>query len=404
MADVTGSDPLLAWRGEFPILEESNYLISNSLGAMPRGVYDSLREYADTWAHRGIRAWGEGWWELNGAVGDRIGAIIGARPGSVSVHPNASIAVGVILSGLDFAAPRDEVVIEAGIFPSIKYVLDGMLPPGATLRVAASDDGGHTVDVERVLALIGDRTRLVVVSHVLFRSAAILDIAAIAERARRFGALVLVDGYHATGIVPVDVEALAADFYVSGVLKWMCGGPGGVFLHAGEQQLRSLRPRLTGWMAHRRPFDFDLELGPAELRGDAYRLLNGTPHVPCLYAIRPGVEILAAVGVARIRAKSLAQTARILAWAEARGFTVRTPRREAARGGTVVVDPPHSYELSRELIARGVLVDFRAGSGIRISPHFYNTDGEVDAALAAIDETLETGAWRRHAASRDFVT
>lgn len=395
-------DPLLAWRAEFPILEETNYLISNSLGAMPRGVYDSLREYADTWAARGVRAWGEGWWEMNGAVGDRIGAILGARPGTVSVHPNASIAMGILLSCLDFAAPRDEVVIEAGIFPSIRYVIGGMLPPEAKLRVAASDDGGHTVDVGRMIELIGERTRLVVVSHVLFRSAAILDVAAVVEKARRCGALVAVDGYHATGIVPVDVDALGADFYVSGVLKWMCGGPGGVFLHAADEHLRSLEPRLTGWMAHRRPFDF--ELGPIELRDDAYRFLNGTPPVPCLYAIRPGLEILAAVGVARIREKSLVQTARILERAAARGWVVRTPGRPEERGGTVVADPPHSYEVSRELIARGILVDYRAGSGIRLSPHFYNTDAEVDAALDAIDDILATDAWRRHREHRDFVT
>jgi len=395
-------DTLLAFRSEFPILEETNYLISNSLGAMPRGVYDSLREYADTWAKRGIRAWGEGWWELNGAVGDRIGAIVGARPGTVSVHPNASIAVGIVLSCLDFAAPRDEVVIEAGIFPSIRYVLGGMLPSDAELRTAPSDDGGHTVDVGRMIELIGERTRLVVVSHVLFRSAAILDVAAIVEKARRCGALVLVDGYHATGIVPVDVEALGADFYVSGVLKWMCGGPGGVFLHARDEHLRSLTPRLTGWMAHRRPFDF--ELGPMELRDDSYRFLNGTPSVPCLYAIRPGLEIIAAASVPRIREKSLAQTARILERAAARGYTVRTPSRPEARGGTVVVDPPHSYEVSRELIDRRILVDYRAGSGIRLSPHFYNTDAEVDSAIDAIDDILETSAWRRHGERRDFVT
>jgi len=395
-------DPLLEWRSEFPILARTNYLINNSLGAMPRGVYDSLRAYADTWASRGIRAWSEGWWEMSITVGDRIGALIGAAPGTVSIHPNISLATGILLSALDFVPPRNRVVIEAGIFPSVYYVLRGMLPPAAELITVPSPDGGHTVDAGRVADAIDERTRLVLVSHVLFRSAAILDVAAVAARARRMGALSIVDGYHATGIVPVDVGATGADFYLSGVLKWMCGGPGGVFLHARPEHLRTLRPGLTGWMAHRRPFDF--EVAEIEYRDDAGRLLNGTPSIPCLYAIQPGIDVIAAVGVGRIREKSQRQTATIVEHAARRGWSVRSPLDPAARGGTVVVDPPHAYEVSRELIARGILVDYRQGSGIRISPHFYNTDGEVLAALAAIDEILEDGAWRRHEARRDFVT
>lgn len=395
-------DPLLEWRGEFPILAHATYLVSNSLGAMPRGVYDSLRAYADTWAGRGVRAWSEGWWEMNVEVGDRIGALIGAAPGTVSIHPNVSLATGVLLSALDFSPPRDRVVIEAGIFPSVYYVLRGMLPPGAALVTVPSPDGGHTVDAGRIADAIDERTRLVLVSHVLFRSGAILDVEAVAERARQKGALSIVDGYHATGIVPMDVGAVGADFYLSGVLKWMCGGPGGVFLHARPEHLRTLRPGLTGWMAHKRPFDFDL--GELDYRDDAFRFLSGTPSIPCLYAIRPGIDVIAAAGVGRIREKSKRQTAAILAHAERRGWAVRTPLEPEARGGTAVVEPPHAYEVSRELIARGILVDYREGSGIRISPHFYNTDGEVRAALEAIDEILESGAWHRHGARREFVT
>jgi kynureninase len=395
-------DPLHKWRTEFPILAVTNYLVSNSLGAMPRGVYDSLRAYADTWASRGIRAWGEGWWEMSVTVGDRIGALIGAPPGTVSIHPNISIATGILLSALDFSPPRNRVVIEAGIFPSVYYVLRGMLPPEAELVMVPSPDGGHTVNEERIADAIDERTRLVLMSHVLFRSAAILDVAAVAVRARQVGALSIVDGYHATGIIPVDAGAIGADFYLSGVLKWMCGGPGGVFLQARPEHLRALRPRLTGWMAHRRPFDF--EVADIEYRDDAFRFLNGTPSIPCLYAMQPGIDMIQAAGVSRIREKSQRQTAMILEHAQRRGWAVRTPLEPAARGGTAVVDPPHAYGISRELIARSILVDFRKSSGIRISPHFYNSDGEVLAALAAIDEILESGAWRRHDTRRDFVT
>jgi len=399
---ISEHDPLLNWRDEFPILQETTYLINNSLGAMPRGVYDSLQAYADTWAHRGIRAWGEGWWGLNTEVGNVIGGIIGAPPDTVSIHQNISIAQGILLTCFDFSGPRDKVVIEAGIFPSVYYVLRGMLPAHIELQLVSSSDGGQTVDVGRIVDAIDERTLLVPVSHVLFRSAYILDVKAIIEKAHRVGATVILDGYHACGIVPFNVLDLDVDFYLGGVLKWMCGGPGGVFLYAREDYLKTIRPGLTGWMAPRRPFDF--EVADIELREDAFRLLNGTPAVPSLYAIRPGVEIIAQVGVENIRRKSLRQTELVITRAEAAGYSVATPRDPALRGGTVVVDPPHAYEVSRELIARNILIDYRPNGGIRISPHFYNSDAEIHAAMDAIEDILTSGAWQKHAASRDFIT
>ncbi len=395
-------DPLLQWRDEFPILQHTNYLISNSLGAMPRAVYDSLRAYADTWAGRGIRAWGEGWWDMNIEVGNQVGAIIGAPPGSVSIHQNISIAQGILLTCFDFSGPRDKVVIEGGIFPSVYYVLRGMLPAHVTLHMVPSPDGGQTVDVQQIIDAIDERTLLVPVSHVLFRSAYILDVQAIIEKAHRVGAVVIVDGYHAGGIIPVDVQALDVDFYLGGVLKWMCGGPGGVFLYAREDHLKTMRPGLTGWMAHQRPFDFEVD--DIVLREDAFRFLNGTPAIPSLYAIRPGVEVIARVGVENIRRKSLRQTALIIERAEAAGYEVATPRDPALRGGTVVINPPHAYEVSRELIARDILIDYRPNAGIRISPHFYNGDEEVHAAMDAIADILASGAWQRHSVGRDFIT
>lgn len=395
------ADPLLAWRNEFPILSQTTYLINNSLGAMPRRVYDSLRDYADTWATRGVRAWGEGWWDLNVALGDKIGAIIGAPPNTISMHPNISLAMGILLSAFDFDGPRDKVVIEGGIFPSVYYVLRGMLPPHIELVMVPSEDG-ITVPVERIVDAIDERTLLVPISHVLFRSAYILDLEPIIAKAHEVGAIVVVDGYHAAGIVPFDVGALDVDFYLAGVLKWMCGGPGGVFLYARPDYLSALTPRLTGWMAHRRPFDF--EVADIELREDAFRFLNGTPAIPSLYANTPGVEIIAEVGVDHIRRKSMRQTALLIELAEAAGYAVNSPRDPAQRGGTVTIDPPHAYEVSRELITRGILVDYRAGAGIRFSPHFYNSDDESRAAIDAMADILASGAWQRHAGDRAFVT
>jgi kynureninase len=397
-------DPLLAWRDEFPILRETTYLVSNSLGAMPRRVYDSLRAYADTWAARGVRAWGEGWWEMNVRVGDKVGAIIGAPPGTVSMHQNISIAQGILLSCFDFDGPRNKVVIESGIFPSVYYVLRGMLPPHVELHRVESEDDGISVPVERIIAAIDERTLLVPVSHVLFRSAYILDVQAIIEKAHSVGAVVILDGYHAAGIVPFDVTALNVDFYLGGVLKWMCGGPGGVFLYARPDYLKTIRPRLTGWMAHKRPFAFEVD--EIDLRDDAFRFLNGTPAIPCLYANEPGIDIIAQVGVEAIRRKSMHQTALLIALAEAAGYTINSPRDPDRRGGTVTLepDPTCSYEISRELIARNILVDYRPQAGIRVSPHFYNSDGEVHQVVEAIQEIIEDGSWRRHATGRAFVT
>ncbi|NDJ75645.1 MAG: aminotransferase class V-fold PLP-dependent enzyme [Chloroflexi bacterium] len=395
-------DPLLAWRDEFPILSTTTYLINNSLGAMPRAVYDNLQAYADMWAGRGIRSWGEGWWDMNIEIGNQVAGIIGAPPSSVSMHQNVSLAQGILLSGFDYDGPRNKVVIEGGIFPSVYYVLRGMLPPHIELHMVASEDGGISVPVDKIIDAIDERTLLVPISHVLFRSAYILDVKAIIEKAHAVGAVVILDGYHAAGIVPVDVTDLNVDFYLGGVLKWMCGGPGGVFLYTREDYLRTFEPGLTGWMAHQRPFDF--EVGELDFRDDAFRLLNGTPAIPSLYANRPGIEIIAQVSVEQIRQKSMRQTAMLIELAEAAGYDVNSPCDPDERGGTVTINPPHAYEVSRELIARNILIDYRSGAGIRVSPHFYNSDDEVRQVIVEIQAIVDSDAWQKHAGRRSFVT
>ncbi len=395
------SDPLLQWRDEFPILRESNYLVSNSLGAMPRKVYDSLKSYADMWASRGVRAWGEGWWDMNGETGDKIAPIIGAPAGTVTMHQNISLALGVLLSAFELTQPpRPKVVVTDMIFPSVRYVLESMISPALELVTVKSDDS-IGMDVQKIVDAIDENTYFVCIDHVFFRTAYILDVAKVIEKAHSVGAFVILDAYHSAGIVPLDVTALNVDFCMAGVLKWMCGGPGGVFLYVRPDWLRTLRPKLTGWMAHQRPFGFELEM---EYRDDAFRFLNGTPAIASLYAIQPGIDVIAQVGVDNIRQKSIRQTQLLIELADQAGYKVNSPRDDARRGGTVVLDPPHSYEVSRELIMRNVVVDYRPGGGIRISPHFYNTDDEVRACIDAIRDILATDAWGRHANNRAFVT
>ncbi|MCA9905960.1 MAG: aminotransferase class V-fold PLP-dependent enzyme [Anaerolineae bacterium] len=400
--DTLPPDTLLRWRDEFPILDRCTYLISNSLGAMPRTVYDRMHAYADAWATLGVRAWGEGWWDLSSQVGDKIAPLLGAPPGSVLVHQNASIANSILFSGMNFNDPaRDKVVICDMDFPSDVYVLRRWLPEHMHLHVVKTHDG-ITIDTDELLDAIDERTRLVSLSHVLFKSAYIMPADAIVNKAHAVGAQVVLNGYHSVGVIPVDVSASGVDFYVGGVLKWLCGGPGGVFMYVRPDLLKTLEPRVTGWFAHENPFAFELEQ-PA-LRDDIYRLMTGTPGIASLYAIQPGVDIINQVGVEPIRAKSIRQTSLIIALADRAGYEVVSPRKAARRGGTVTVNPPHAYEVSRELLARNIVIDYRQNAGIRIAPHFYNSDDEIYQVMNTIAQILESGNWQQHAAGRSFVT
>jgi kynureninase len=389
-------DELLKWRGEFPILDHTTYMISNSLGAMPRGVYDGMRSYADSWAERGVRAWEEGWWEMAVGVGDQIAPLIGAGPGEISLHQNVTLTQAVISSCFDFRGLRNKVVMVELEFPSIQYFYHEQRRLGARVELLPTLDHIR-IDLDKLLAAIDETTLLVPISQVLFRSSCIVEARAIIERAHRVGAHVILDVFQAAGSIPIDVRALGVDFAVGGVLKWLCGGPGVAYLYVREDLRAKLRPALTGWIAHRRPFAF--ETGAIEPREDSFRYLNGTPHIPALYACQPGLEILNKIGVSAIRDKSVGMTARLIEGARSRGWRVNTPEIPAERAGTVSVECPHAHEVCRELLARDIIVDYRPKAGVRVSPHFYNSEEECDFTLAQMEEILHTGAWERHAAA-----
>ena len=391
------NDPLLAFRAEFPILERTTYLVSNSLGAMPRAVPDRLAEYVDEWAELGVRAWTgpHGWWAKPVEVGNEIAPLIGAGEGEVVMVPNVTIGQATVLSALDYSPPRDTIVMTELDFPSVRYVYAALAQRlGARIVVVPSDDG-IGIDVERLLAAIDDRTRLVAVSHVLFRSAFIVDAGAVCRRAHEVGALVSLDAFHSVGVMPVDVQRLGADFLTGGVLKWLCGGPGGCFLYVAPQVADRLTPALTGWQAHARPFAFEETMTYAD---DAFRWLGGTPVIPALYAAMEGPRIIRRAGIERIRDKSVRQTARLIELAEEHGFHVNAPRDPERRGGTVAFDVPHGYEVAETLLANDVLVDYRPNAGIRVAPHFYTTDEELERVVTMIADILATGDWRAHGA------
>jgi kynureninase len=393
-------DSLLAYRDQFPILSRTNYLISNSLGAVPASAYDRMREYVEVWATRGVRAWEETWWSMVADLGDLVAPLIGAGKGEVVFQPNVTLSHAIVFNAFDGQAGRPRIVTDAMHFPSLLYLIAERRAAGALVEVVPSEDA-ITVDTQRIIEAIDDRTAFVNLSHVLFKSAYIHDVAAIAKRARQVGAISIIDGYQAVGTIPVDVEALGVDVYIGGCLKWLCGGPGAAFLWVRPEIRSRLTPRLTGWIAHAEPFAFSPVL---ERRSDPWRFLHGTPNIPALYAARAGLEIILRVGIAAIRAKSQRQTARLIALAAARGYRSTTPRDPARRGGTIALDVEHGYEVSQGLKARGILCDYRPGAGIRLSPHFYTRDDELDAALDAIAEILDTSGWRAFIARRSAVT
>jgi len=359
------------WRPEFPILGTSTYLISNSLGAMPRGTAANLARYASTWATRGVRAWEEGWWEMPVTVGNQLAPIIGAAKNTVTMHQNVTIAEAVILSCFEPKGNRNRIVCERENFPSVMYYY-------------ARQHGLElvTVPVERLVDAIDERTLLVPTSHVLFKSSYLQDARAITEKAHRVGASVVLDCFQSAGVVPFSVTDLKVDFAVGGCLKWLCGGPGNGWLYVRPDLIDTLEPRFTGWMAHQKPFAF--EEPPMRYTRGPMRFLNGTPQIPALYAATEGLRLVAEAGVANIRAHSEKLTSHLLERVLEFGWPSLTPRDINRRSGTVCTNPPDSEAISRELLKNNFIIDWRPDAGIRISPHFYNTLEECDAVLAEL--------------------
>ncbi|HXH87910.1 MAG TPA: aminotransferase class V-fold PLP-dependent enzyme [Gaiellaceae bacterium] len=375
---------LLDYRSEFPILEHTTYLINHSLGAMPAKAERRLAEYARSWRERGIRAWGEGWWEMPMTVGDQIGRIVGAPTGSTVMHQNVAIAEAIILSCFRPTADRNRVVYERANFPSVRYLYQAQHDVEA---VVCEDDGA-------IVEAIDERTLLVPISHVLFKSGEIQDVEKIVRRAHEVGAHVILDAYQSAGIVPLDVTALNVDFAVGGSVKWLSGGPGNGWLYVRPDLAEKLEPAYTGWQAHETPFGFEEEMRYAS---GAARFLTGTPNVPALYAATAGYDLIEEVGVERIRANSLRQTDRLIELADVAGYEIRSPREHSRRGGTVTVHVDQFPAVYRELAERQILCDFRPGAGIRIGPHYFTSDEELERVIAEIGEILESGAHERHA-------
>ena len=373
------ADELLAYRQRFPTLERGPYFAAHTLGPMPDTAPAALARFAAEWAELGVVAW-SGWMDQLKAVAGLLEGLLGAPAGSVALGPNVSVLAGQVLSCFDWSGERDRLVTTDLEFPTCDYLYRATETLGAKVEVVPSRD--FAVDTGRLLEAIDERTALVAVTHVAFRSSALLDAAAVAARAHEVGALVLLDTYQSAGTVPIDVEQLGVDLLVGGSVKWLLGGPGTGYLYARPEVAADLAPRLVGWFGHEAPFAF--RPSPIAFAQGAGRFVTGTPNVAAHVMAAEGYRIVAEAGVEAIRAKSRRQVTRLIEGFTAQGAVVRGPADPARRGGSVVVDFDGAEQATETLIARGYTCDYRPGAGLRLGPHLYTTDDEIDAVLAEV--------------------
>jgi kynureninase len=376
-------------REEFPTLASGIHLLSHSLGPVPRAARESMNAYVEAWEHHTSEdAWATSWWEMSTDVGDRIARILSAGPGSVQVQPNASIALSSVASCFDFKdTDRNKIVTSALDFPSMQYIWDAQSRIGAIVEVVHSDDG-ITVPLKHILNAIDDTTCLVALSHVSFRSSYRVDARAIVERAHKHGALVLLDVYQSAGAVELSPSEWEVDFLIGGTIKWLCGGPACGYLYVRPDLQKELAPRLTGWVAHAEPFAF--AAAPMSYVDSVRRFAQGTPSIPALYSVLPGLQIIEEVGVKTIQAESQRRTEWMIEFALAHGWKVNSPREVSERGASVMIYVDDGPAMVNRLNERKVFVDCRPGVGLRISPHFFNTDEEVREAMGILAELMQS--------------
>ncbi|HEX7296735.1 MAG TPA: aminotransferase class V-fold PLP-dependent enzyme [Pyrinomonadaceae bacterium] len=375
-------------RDQFPTLASGIHLLSHSLGPVPRAVRDSMNAYCEAWEHHTSEdAWATNWWELSQRIGDRIARILGGAPGSVQIQPNASIALFSVASCFDFhSSARNKVVTTALDFPSMEYIWEAQQQLGARVEAVASNDG-VTVPLEKILDAIDDTTCLVALAHTSYCSSYRVDAAAITQKAHAKGAMVLLDVYQSAGVVELQAQEWGVDFLIGGTIKWLCGGPACGYLYVRPDLQRDLRPRLTGWVAHHAPFEF--AHAPMRYARSVRRFAQGTPSIPALYSALPGLEIIESVGVPAIAAESKRRTQKMVDFVIDRGWRLNSPCEADRRGASVMVGVNDGPAMVESLANRKVFVDCRPQAGLRISPHFFNTDEEVDEALAILSELID---------------
>jgi len=392
-SDVVGTarhQGLLRFRPEFPLLAATHYLNTCSLGALPARGRAKLGEFLDQWDRLGASAWYATWMDELAALREDFGWVIG-RPGSeIALAPNVSVALASVASALDpihrgdGAAPRTRVITTMLDFPTLGHQWLARAPLGVEVVVLPSPDG-LSVPLEAFEAAVDERTALVATGHVYFTTGAVQDVAGLAALCRERGALLLIDAYQATGLIPTDVSALGIDIYVSGTLKWLFGGPGNAFLWLRPEVRQALTPTTTGWFSSARQFDFDV--ATLDYASDGRKFEMGTPAVPSAFLARGGMSLLREIGVEAIHERTIDLGAGLIRLADAAGLPVRAVRDDARRAGIVAIEADEPAPIVAALAAEGFVVDARPGI-VRFSPAFYNTEQEVADAVAVVARLL----------------
>jgi kynureninase len=368
-----------AWRAEFPILSRRTYLNSCSLGALSKRAEARIATFHEQWHSYGASAWYELWMGAIEELRGRVAGMLGAAEAEIALTASTSVALATVASAIDHRA-RPRVVMAELDFPTLGYqwlVRDDV----EVVRVPSDDDA--TIDVGRFAAAVDDRTAILATSHVFFTTGAIQDLRALADIAHAHGALFLVDAYQSVGQVPVNVRDVDADVFITGPLKWLLGGPGIAYLYVRDELIRALRPRIAGWFGARDQFAFDIT--SFEFKDDARRFELGTPALPTVHSALGGQEIIDEIGVPAIRQRNAALTERLIARARDAGFRVRCAPAAAQRSAVVMIAHEDPMGAVARLAARDIIVDARPGY-VRVSPHFYNTEGEIDRVVDALVE------------------
>ena len=370
-----------AYRAEFPTLDRCTFLNTCSLGALSRRSRAAVATFLDLWEEHGAAAWYRTWLGEAAALRAAFERLIGGAPGSVALAPSIGVALGVIASCYDYRA-RNRVITTALDFPTVPH--QWLVRPNVDVVILPSDDG-ISVPLERYAAALDERVALVATSHVFFTSGYIQPITEIARLAHAVGAHVLIDGYQAAGQIPVDVVRDEVDFYLSGGLKWLLGGPGIAELYVRPELIGQLEPTLAGWFGHRDQFAFDAE--HFVFHEDARRFEIGTPAMAAVYAARAGLELVLEIGPPAIRARTQALVADLVARLRAIGAGLKLPANAGDHAGIIMVRANDPAPIVRALRDRRIIVDYRPGF-VRISPYFYNTEEDNMAIAAALRELL----------------
>jgi kynureninase len=379
--------PLLDFRSEFPVVKDKTYLISASLGPISHRARGHLDAYLDSWASMGAPepVWFDCIFPQLARVKGLIGTLIGADPAQLAVMLNVSHSISSIASALDFGGKRRRIILSELDFPTEGHIWLAQERRGAEVVFLPSRDG-QTVEVEDYLDAIDERTALVCLNRVFFRSSALLDVAPICAAARQAGALSLIDDYHGAGTVPIDVEEIGCDLYTAGVLKWLCGGPGMSFLYARKEVLPQLKPTITGWWGQSEPFKFRLQ--ELDYHPGARRFELGTHAAPVAFLAQGGLELILEAGSERIRARQSELGDYVISRADEAAVEVRSPRDRNVRGGSVNLGiGVEAGTLAERLYERDICIDAR-GDGIRVAPHFFNNEADVDRLFEVLRELL----------------